>query len=315
MPKIAIESITYSNRARKQLGDVAALAASMASIGLLHPIVLSREHRLIAGARRIAAAKLNGWKEIDYTIPVSVHDLHDALKAERDENTCREPFLPTEAVAIAEQIEAMEREEAAARQAVGRPKAGEKITPGKLPGPTETPENAVSDEKGRAKSRSAEVVGMGRKTLDKAQKVTAAAKADPAKFGDLPETMDATGKVDPAFKEMKRRQARQSATESLDQEGCSDLVQVEPWEEIAKETKLIIAELRAVATHMRSAFKIVDGQITHPGATRFTRMGTVGQVLEIVRYLESNTPVGADGEKIITARDEEKNAALAKGAA
>jgi ParB family transcriptional regulator, chromosome partitioning protein len=50
------------------MGDIAALAASIADIGLLHPITVEGTGRLLAGARRYAACKLLGWKDI----PVNV---------------------------------------------------------------------------------------------------------------------------------------------------------------------------------------------------------------------------------------------------
>jgi hypothetical protein len=48
---------------------------------------------------------------------------------------------------------------------------------------------------------------MSGKTYEKAAEVVKAAEAEPEKFGDLPDKMDATGKVDAAFKEMQKRQA------------------------------------------------------------------------------------------------------------
>lgn len=53
---------------RRQLGDLAELAASIKSFGLLNPILVRRENgsfHLIAGERRLAASKLAGKKEIE----------------------------------------------------------------------------------------------------------------------------------------------------------------------------------------------------------------------------------------------------------
>lgn len=66
-----IEDIRVGERHRKELGDVGALAASIKDIGLLHPIVVTPDGRLIAGERRIEACKRLGWLEI----PVRVIDL------------------------------------------------------------------------------------------------------------------------------------------------------------------------------------------------------------------------------------------------
>jgi hypothetical protein len=54
------------------------------------------------------------------------------LQAERDENTCRKDFTPSEAVAIGKELEELERPKAAERKS-GRPKKAEEKTPGKFP--------------------------------------------------------------------------------------------------------------------------------------------------------------------------------------
>ena len=74
--------------------DVTALEKSLASIGLIHPVTINREGQLLAGARRVQAAKNLGWLEI----PVHVVD-QDALVQELisiDENLVRSPLTPLE---------------------------------------------------------------------------------------------------------------------------------------------------------------------------------------------------------------------------
>ena len=61
---VAISSIKIGKRYRRDLGDIAALAISITDIGLLHPITVDEERRLLAGARRLTACKQLGWKEI-----------------------------------------------------------------------------------------------------------------------------------------------------------------------------------------------------------------------------------------------------------
>jgi DNA modification methylase len=63
---IAIMEIRIDNRMRKVFGDIPELAASLARFGLLNPVVLDGENNLIAGHRRIMAAKHLGWPEIPY---------------------------------------------------------------------------------------------------------------------------------------------------------------------------------------------------------------------------------------------------------
>src|SRR5262249_45278197 len=63
----------------------------------------------------------------------------------------------------------------------------------------------------------AAAVGVSGRTYDKMKAVVDAALADPEKYGDLPFQMDETGKVQPAYQEMKRRRA--ALAEEQQQEG------------------------------------------------------------------------------------------------
>ena len=64
---LKIEHIVVGNRHRRELGDIDRLAASIAAIGLLHPIVITPDGTLIAGQRRLEACKRLGWSEIPVT--------------------------------------------------------------------------------------------------------------------------------------------------------------------------------------------------------------------------------------------------------
>jgi ParB-like chromosome segregation protein Spo0J len=88
-------------RTRKDMGDLVALAASMAELGLLQPIGVSNDFWLVFGERRLKAALSLGWD----TIPAVVVDV-PSLLAERDENEVRKDFTPSERVEIARQVEA-----------------------------------------------------------------------------------------------------------------------------------------------------------------------------------------------------------------
>jgi site-specific DNA-methyltransferase (adenine-specific) len=63
---IPITEVKVGDRMRKTFGDIEALGASLARFGLLNPIVLDNENNLIAGHRRILAAKHIGWADIAY---------------------------------------------------------------------------------------------------------------------------------------------------------------------------------------------------------------------------------------------------------
>lgn len=86
--QVPIDRIKVRRRVRKDPGDIEALAASMSAHGLLHPIVLNRRNELIAGGRRLAAAKRLGWKTINALI-VDVDRKADRLELELEENVQR----------------------------------------------------------------------------------------------------------------------------------------------------------------------------------------------------------------------------------
>jgi ParB family transcriptional regulator, chromosome partitioning protein len=70
MTTMVISNIKVGKRIRKDMGDLAGLAESVQELGLLHPMVVFPDGRLILGERRLRAAKLLGWK----TITVFVRD-------------------------------------------------------------------------------------------------------------------------------------------------------------------------------------------------------------------------------------------------
>src|ERR1700731_2091335 len=107
-----LDQITIGFRYRKELGDLRALADSIVEVGLLHPVVVTPEGRLIAGQRRLEACRLLGWAEV----PVTVVDLYQAARGEAHENFVRKDLLPSEIVALKRAIEPLERREARERQ-------------------------------------------------------------------------------------------------------------------------------------------------------------------------------------------------------
>jgi ParB family chromosome partitioning protein len=76
-----------------------------AEIGLLHPVVVRSDGRLIAGERRLRACQQLGWGDV----PVRVVDLNEIVRAEFAENAVRKDFLPTEIDAIRRELEPLEK--------------------------------------------------------------------------------------------------------------------------------------------------------------------------------------------------------------
>jgi N6-adenosine-specific RNA methylase IME4 len=178
----AVSDLRLGLRHRRDPGDLHALADSIAAVGLLHPVVIRPDNRLVAGARRLEAVRLLGWTEV----PVTVVDPDDVLRAEADENVVRKDFTPSEAVAIHRDLAGQ------LATPVGRPNNGGNFPP--IP-------------RGKTRDKVAAYVGMSGRTLDKAVAVVEAAEAEP-ELHDLVVLMDDTGKVDHAYRELQRRRNR-----------------------------------------------------------------------------------------------------------
>jgi ParB-like chromosome segregation protein Spo0J len=132
--KIDPDSIKVKDRLREDLGDIEGLAASIKAWGLLHPIVIDEKRRLVAGARRLAACKLLGFRRVDVSL---IGDLSDSERREieLDENLKRKDLTAYEeskhkkSLAEAAEETATEEEEVSATSAEtpkkgGRPKKG-----------------------------------------------------------------------------------------------------------------------------------------------------------------------------------------------
>jgi ParB-like chromosome segregation protein Spo0J len=202
MSEMLVSSIAVGARVRKDLGDLAALAASIDAVGLLHPVVVDVDSNLVAGHRRLEAVKLLGHEWVEVSIAESVVDAITLLTAERDENTCREPFTPTEMTALADTIEALEAPKANERMKSGRP--SDKL------------------DQGRTDEKVAKAVGTSKGTLRKARNVVHTAN-DPTEDQDVRDAarraqaeMDRTGKVDPAHQEVEAARRRQMIADAED---------------------------------------------------------------------------------------------------
>lgn len=198
-----ITSINLGSRVRRDMGDLQGLADSIQRHGLLHPVVVKSDGTLIAGQRRIEAAKLIGWTEI----PVTVIDVADLLSAERDENAERKDFTPTEAVAIGRLIEEKHREKIAGSLSEKNRHAAVLREAGRRGEDTSVLKQELGAlvKNGKTDKVAADAVGMGTAKYSQARAVVDAAETDPSRFGDLPVVMDETGNVAGTHRELIRR--------------------------------------------------------------------------------------------------------------
>lgn len=202
LEKWNLGDVVIGDRCRKDMGDIEALAASIECVGLLQPIVVRHDGRLIAGARRLVAVEKLGHRSIWAYTADGLFDAAQLLEAERDENTCRKDLAPSEIVALGKRIEGIEG-----------PKAEERRTANLRRG-TESPEPETcrDGECGETRDRVAQAVGrISGRTYEKAKQVVEAAEKDPETFTPLVEEMDRTGKVDGAHRKMQTTQRRRAA--------------------------------------------------------------------------------------------------------
>lgn len=93
--KVNIDEIIVKKRVRKDLGNLEPLQDSLKRYGLLNPITINSKKELIAGQRRLEAAKGLGWTTINAVI-VDPQDDITQLELELEENTQRMPFTDEE---------------------------------------------------------------------------------------------------------------------------------------------------------------------------------------------------------------------------
>lgn len=101
--ELPCELIFHGDRHRKDLGDLQALAESIAKEGLLQPIGVTPEYELVFGERRLAAVRDVLKREM---IEVRIVDLPNIVLGEFVENVIRKDFTPSERVEIGLAVEA-----------------------------------------------------------------------------------------------------------------------------------------------------------------------------------------------------------------
>jgi ParB/RepB/Spo0J family partition protein len=91
-----INKINIGNRIREDMGDIAGLAESIQSRGLLHPIIIDEAGNLIAGHRRLQAHMLLGREEVETRTMADLNE-KEKLLIELEENTKRKSLTEFEA--------------------------------------------------------------------------------------------------------------------------------------------------------------------------------------------------------------------------
>jgi hypothetical protein len=217
MRKITINKIRVRGRFRKNLGDFNSLAASIEEVGLLHPIVVRADGRLIAGERRLAACKKLNWK----SVPVTVVDLREVIRGEFAENAHRKDFLPSEIDAIRRALLPLEKAAAKERQRRhGGTAPGRKKHLGQ-----------VSRSDGRVRDKIAGFAGISGRTLEKIQAIVESAEQHPRRLGQLVADMDRSGRIDAAYRKLLRMRDEEQRLSVKPLEGKFRTIVIDPpWQ-------------------------------------------------------------------------------------
>ena len=102
--QVLVDSIKVPDRVRKDLGNLDSLMESLKTCGQLNPITVTRDMQLVAGFRRLTAARNLGWKMITANV-VDAADAVRILQREMEENFCRKDFTPEELLAGYKRLE------------------------------------------------------------------------------------------------------------------------------------------------------------------------------------------------------------------
>ena len=218
-----VDSIIVGNRHRTDLGDLTALAESIARDGLLQPLTVTIDGVLVCGARRLAAIKLLGWRTVSVWVRSGISGRLGHLLAEQDDNMLHKDLTPVEAAALYRELKTLMAEDASRRQAATRFSTENqpgKDGAGKFPAP--------SEPVGRASEQAAAMIpgGASYKTLDKIdylRQVTDDPDLPATVRGDAAaelERIDAGAPVHPGFERI-RAAVTEAASETTDLEALA----------------------------------------------------------------------------------------------
>lgn len=195
-----IEAVRVDGRYRKDLGDITSLAKSIADVGLINPITVTTDGRLIAGERRLEAVRLLGLDTIPAFTVAGLDEAVAKLRAERDENTERKEMALSEQVALTRALEEIEKPKAKERQGARTDLATS----------VSTDTDVVVSTNGRVADLAAKAAGFSSPSSYHRAKTVVEAAADPEQPAEVRAVaqaalaeMDATGRVNRAYEKVR----------------------------------------------------------------------------------------------------------------
>ena len=195
-----IETLQVANQRRIKLGDVGRLADSIQAIGLIQPITITPNGRVVDGERRIHAVRLLGMTSIPAVTVDSLGAAVARLKLGREENVERLPMRPQEWVAVGMLLEDIDAPAMFARKRANLRNAR---IDGAVPDPYLEGRRDTVDFL-------CEGIGVSRQTYRRAKAVVLAATDTTRSLEDraiarraLAE-MNITGRVNPAYQKVRK---------------------------------------------------------------------------------------------------------------
>jgi ParB family transcriptional regulator, chromosome partitioning protein len=126
---IRVDTVVVDSRIRKDMGDIDELANSIRAVGLIQPIVITRDNKLIAGERRLRALRKLGIDVLIHAYHFIYNDEIDDLKLkamEIEENVKRKQLSWQEEVTAKKRLlEVLQQIHGVAR--AGRPTSSEQL--------------------------------------------------------------------------------------------------------------------------------------------------------------------------------------------
>ena len=215
---LSVRDIKVGKRYRKDLGDLDALVNSITETGgLLHPIVVTTEHKLIAGQRRLQAYKKLNYKTIPAHIVSIPHTVDSAkpqittiAEGELIENAARKDFTSSEIVAISEFIQ---------KTRIGhRPKKGT------------TKQSAIP--KGKTRDIVQDLTGASHDTLAKMKRIVKAATEDPQAYNEILQQVDQGKKnINTAYNQIEVKERNKNIKPVKMPKGKFNVLEIDPpWQ-------------------------------------------------------------------------------------
>lgn len=154
---VPVSSIKVANRIRKEFGDIDSLAEDIKENGLINPVTLTPDGKLLAGERRLRAVKSLGWENVDARIVEDPDDMKQ-LSIEISENDNRKEFTFSERREYIGLLHKMFDAQAKERQVSGLKHVGDSSLA-----------QCCANEK--TSKKIGEILGVGARTIEKAEYV------------------------------------------------------------------------------------------------------------------------------------------------